>query len=108
MHMYMFLLDCGVTQTLPMEVLSHMQYLEQELRIEGLSFPFDLEVCWLSWCVGTCIRSGAHALILAFTVQYICIYMCIRTYIRMCVSGTLTCSTETKWYTTCSSKGSMY
>ena len=42
---YMFLLDCGVTQTLPMVlILSHMQYLEQELRIEGLSFPFDLEV----------------------------------------------------------------
>ena len=39
-----FLLDCAVTQTLPMVVLSHMQYLEQELRIEGLSFPFDLEV----------------------------------------------------------------
>ncbi len=58
MHMYMFLLDCAVTQTIPMVVLSHMQYLEQELRIEGLSFPFDLEVCWLSWCVGTC--SGAH------------------------------------------------
>ena len=45
MHTYMFLLDYGVTQTLPMVVvLSHMQYLEQELRMEGLSFPFDLEV----------------------------------------------------------------
>ena len=44
MHTYMFLLDCGVTQTLPMVVLSHMQYLDQELRMEGLSFPFDLEV----------------------------------------------------------------
>ena len=44
MHTYMFLLDCGVTHNLPMVVLSHMQYLDQELRMEGLSFPFDLEV----------------------------------------------------------------
>ena len=57
MHTYMFLLDCGVTQTLPMAVLLHMQYLEQELRIEGLSFPLDLEVHSL---VGVLACSGAH------------------------------------------------
>ena len=105
MHTYVILLDCGVTQILPMVVLSQMQYLEQELRIEGLSFPFDLEVRWLSWCVGTC--SGAHALILAFTVYIVCVYVCMRTYICVHLAPYTHCthSTETKLYTSCSSKG---
>ena len=41
----------------------------------------------------------------SFLCIYVHVYVCLRTYICMCASGTLTRSTETEWYTSYSSKG---